>query len=306
MFIESPEDALRSFGGELGRHLALAYDSGANLFGMRIPDASRPGLYFALEDAYEAIVGQTFDWVVPLVIDDGEVLGRNEHGDPESLAGQLSRFCMVNLSRMTPSIGLIQVSPDADSLTYPIRQDLDVVPYSSLVAAVSTEAMGADGNPIKVAALVAAYLSELPRNRGVTGAPVGRLVNLNPAYLSDSQINKMSRRGILVVDYSVRKGIALQNAVTQNPNGPSLSSLRALFHCLHSIRYGLRPMIGEPQTPSSMAAEERIIQDVFDSHPWIVDYSFSLQREGLHERVIRASVLTQNEVSRADVLARVT
>lgn len=306
MFIESPEDALRSFGGELGRHLALGYESGAILFGMRIPDVPSNSLHFVLEEAYQAILGHAFDWVVPLVIDDGSIIGYSDRGDPESFAGQLARFCMANLSMMAPSIGLIQVASEDTEPAYARQRQEGITPYQSLVAAVPAQSSDDDGNPINVAAIAACYLAALPRNRGVAGCQITSIKTITPEYLSDTDIKRLTRRGMLAIDYSPRKGVTLQNAVTQNPNGPSLSSLRAVFNCLHRVRYSLRPMIGEPQTSASIAAERQIIESIFDEHPWIVEYNFTLERSGLHGRVIRTSVLTHNEVTRADVLARVS
>lgn len=302
--IESPGDALRSFGGKLGEALARAAPSGSTLFGLRIPDASGLSLYFALAEAYELIEGKPFDWVVPLVVDQGEEFGRSERGHPEGFAGQLARFCMRNLAVLSPTIGMIQVGSNSPPPRYAPQESLSI-PYSGLVGAVKARGIDSEDNPVDLATLVAAYMASAPRGRGLAGTAIHGIQDVVPVYTSDTQIRKDAEQGIIAIDHSVRKGFAIQKPVTQNPGGTSLSGIRALFECLWRIKYGLRPLIGEPQSLMSLTAEEQVIDDVLGSHPWIRSYEFEIQREGFHSQSIRVSAVPQNEVTSVDVFGRI-
>lgn len=302
--VEGPGDALRSFGGKLGETLARAAPSGAILFGLRIPKAVDRNLYFTLAEVYEVIEGKPFDWVVPLVVENGEELGRSEKGHPEGFAGQLARFCMRNLSILSPTIGLIQIGVDSPPPKYPESTGLSI-PYSGLVGAVKAQGIDNEDNLVDLAPLVAAYMAAAPRDRGLAGTPIHGIRDITPIYNSDSEMRKDAERGIIAVDYSVRKGFAIQKPVTQNPKGASLSGLRALFECLWKIKYGLRPFLGEPQSLASLRTKDEILDDILGNHPWIQSYEFDIQREGFHSQLVRISAVPQNEVTSVDVFGRI-
>lgn len=302
--VESPADALSSFGGKLGQALARSFPSSAILFGLRIPETSGRSLYFTLAEVYELIEGKPFDWVVPLATDRGEEFGRSERGHPEGFAGQLSRFCMRNLSVLSPTIGMIQVGSNSPPPSYAPQENLSI-PYSGLIGAVKAQGIDSEGSLFDLAPLVAAFMASAPRERGLAGTPIHGIQDITPSYTSDTQVRKDAEQGIIAIDRAVRKGFVVQKPVTQNPKGTSLSGIRALFECLWRIKYGLRPLVGEPQSALNLMTEEQIIDDVLSSHPWIQSYEFEIQREGLHNQSIRVSVVPQNEVTSVDVFGRI-
>lgn len=299
--VESAEEARRVFGGKLGEALALAYGTGAKLFGLRIVDGDARSTYMALGEAYQHLVGRPFDWVVPLVIEAGIDVGRSPDGYPEGFAAQLARFCAANHRLLKPTLGLIQLAPDAPAPQFPPHTGSGP-PLESYVAATPMHTRLGEAEEHPLAPLIAASIAGASYNRGLTGLGMEIPGEVFPTFRYESDLICKSKQGLLMLQPTVRRGWSIHKAVTQQIDGPSLTAMRILSEVLWRIRYGLDPYIGEPVDPS---VAEDVLEGVLADHPWIEAFDFDLAREGFHGLVVRLSLLIRNEVSRIEVAGHV-
>lgn len=291
---------MRTFGGKLGEVLARAVVAGGRVFGLRIVDGDDRTTYMALEEAYEALLGKTFDWIVPLVIENGVAISLSPDGYPEGFAGQLARFCAANHAMLRPSLGIIQLASCAPEPYYPPHTGSGF-PLTRYVAA-TPMFTARDGNIYPLAPVIASAIAAAPYHRGLAGLGMEIADEVLAAPRTSSDYVRMARRGLLLLERTVRRGWAIHKPVTQEHNGPSLSTMRFLSEILWRIRYGLSPYIGEPIDIPSV---QDMIENILAEHPWVESFEVSVEREGLHGLTVRLSLQIRNEVSRIDVAGRI-